>query len=67
MACNREKIERFEIKWLDRESFPWKHPSKSRKWRKKQMNRFIRRNGKHVEDDDRGYKLGRKPYKGWEW
>lgn len=31
------------------------------------MNKFIRRQGKQIADDDCGGKRGRKPYKGWEW
>ena len=66
MATTREKIERFEIKW-GKEIAPWKHFSYSRKWRKKQMNRFIRRKSKNISEDDIGYKQGRKPLKGWEY
>ncbi len=64
MALSREKIERFEIKWA---SEPWKKLSYSRKWLKKQMNKFIRIKNKKIDDDDIGYKQGRKPLKGWEY
>lgn len=67
MACCREKIERLELLWRDRSDTLWKDPSYSRKWRKRQMNKFIRRQGKQIADDDCGGKRGRKPYKGWEW
>ena len=67
MATTREKIERFEIKWGKESDTPWRCFSYSRKWLKKQMNRFIRRQGKKVEPDDIGCKRGRKPLKGWEY
>ena len=64
MATCREKIERFEIKWADS---PWKKLSFSRRWLKQQMNKFIRRQGKKIDPDDIGGKIGRKPTKGWEY
>ena len=67
MGVTREKIERFEIKWAKESDTPWKNPSKSRKWLKKQMNRYIRRKNKHIDDDDIGQKIGRKPLNGWEY
>ena len=67
MATIREKIERFEIKWAADSDTPWKHPSKSRKWRKRQMNKYIRRKNKHISEDDIAQKIGRKPFKGWEY
>lgn len=67
MATTREKIERFEIKWGKDSDTPWRCFSYSRKWLKKQMNRFIRRQGKKIEPDDIGCKRGRKPLKGWEY
>lgn len=66
MATTREKIERFEIEWGNALA-PWKRFSYSRKWLKKQMNRYIRREGKRIDDDEQGYKRGRKPLKGWEY
>ena len=67
MGVMREKIERFEIKWAKESDTPWKNPSWSRKWLKKQMTRYIRRKNKHIDDDDIGQKIGRKPLKGWEY
>ena len=66
MATTREKIERLEIKW-GKELADWKNFSYSRKWLKQQMNRYIRRQGKRISEDDRGCKQGRKPLKGWEY
>lgn len=37
-----------------------------RRFLKKQMNRFIRRTGKIIEEDGVGYKSGRKPTRGWQ-
>lgn len=67
MACTLEKIEHLERRWNEGSSTPWRMVSFSRKWLKKQMNRFIRRQNKKIEEDDRGYKQGRKMYKGWEY
>lgn len=54
MATCREKIEHFM-------------PARAgkRKKRKRQMNKYIRR--QDIEDDDIGYKKGRKPIRGWEF
>ncbi len=65
MATCREKIEHLEYYLKD--SSDWKHYSKSRRWLKKQMNKYIRRKNKLIEEDDVGRKQGRKPYKFWEW
>ena len=67
MALTREKIERFEIKWAKESDTPWKRPSFSRKWLKRQMNKFIRLQGKRIQPDDIGCKRGRKPLSGWEY
>ena len=66
MATNREKIEHLEHYWKNADK-PWKNFSRSRRWLKKQMNRYIRRDNKRIEDDDIGAKQGKKPYKGWEY
>lgn len=66
MATSREQIEHFEHFWKNEEK-PWKRFSYSRKWLKRQMNRFIRRNNKNIEDDETGRKQGTKPYKGYEY
>lgn len=66
MATVREKIEHLEIKWA-KEIAPWKNGSYSRKWLKRQMNRFMRRSNKYINEDEQGFKRGRKPYKGWEY
>lgn len=67
MALCREKIERFEIEWAKNSDTPWKKPSYSRKWLKKQMNKYIRLLNKHIDDDDVGFKQGRKPQCGYEY
>lgn len=41
------------------------HPN-YRRFLKRQMNRFIRRDGKNVDEDAHGCKSGRKPTRGWE-
>lgn len=71
MALTREQIEHLEY-WLKKDGQmdkPWRQRSKSgsRKWLKKQVNKFIRLKGKHIEDDDIGGKKGKKPLCGWEW
>ena len=55
MATKREKIEG---------TSGW-HPN-YRRFLKRQMNRFIRREGKKVYEDTCGCKVGRKPTRGWE-
>ena len=67
MALCREKIERFEIRWIKDSDTPWKINSRSRKWLKRQMNKFIRLCGKKIDPDDVCYKQGRKPLRGWEY
>jgi hypothetical protein len=67
MALCREKIEHFEIGWIKDSDKPWRKNSKSRRWLKKQMNKFIRLANKRIDPDDIGYKQGRKPLKGWEY
>ena len=56
MSTSKEQIEH-----------PWIDKHKSRRWLKQQMNRFIRRRGKKISDDEVGYKTNRKPTKGWEY
>ena len=69
MATTREQIEHFEYWWKESGNMdnPWRHLSHSRKWLKKQMNKYIRRKNKIIEDDDIGYKQKRKPYSGYEY
>lgn len=55
MATTREKIEG---------TSGW-HPN-YRRFLKRQMNRFIRREGKNVDEESHGCKVGRKPTRGWE-
>lgn len=55
MGLNTEKIE----------SKSWDHRSKVRKWRKNQLNRYIRR--QKVDMEDNAYKYTRKPTYGWEY
>jgi hypothetical protein len=65
MALAREQIEHFEHFWSkDR---PWKNLSYSRRWLKKQVNKYIRIKSKKINDDDIGGKIGRKPLCGWEY
>jgi hypothetical protein len=67
MATCKEQIERLEVQWAKESDTPWIRWSRSRKWLKHQMNRFIRRKGKKISTEDIGYKSGRKPTKGWEY
>ena len=68
MATSRVKIEHLEHYWEgDNNNKPWKKLSHSRRWLKKQMNKFIRRSNKNIKDDDIGGKQGRKPCRGWEY
>ena len=68
MATNRDQIEHIEwyLRGLNNEK-PWKRFSHSRKWLKKQMAKYMRRRNKLIEDDDVGYKTGRKPFSGYEY
>ena len=63
MATTREQMEGF----LPNPDKPWQRRHKGRKWLKGQMNRFLRRKGKAIEDDDVSNKKGRKPFKGYEY
>ena len=65
MATSRQKIEHLEHFWENDK--PWKNLSYSRRWLKKQMNKFIRRNNKKIDEDDVGGKQGKKPCRGWEY
>lgn len=67
MALCREKIERLEIQWARKSDKPWKNASRSRKWMKRQMNKYIRLKGKEISDDEVGFKKGRKPQRGYEY
>ena len=69
MATTREQIEHFEYWWKKKGDMdnPWRQLSHSRKWLKKQMNKFLRRKNKHIDEDDIGGKQGKKPYCGWEY
>lgn len=67
MATCRDQIEHLEHWWKDEEK-PWKDYSHSRRWLKKQMNRFIRRQNKKIKNGDISYvESRRKPYLGWEY
>lgn len=58
MSLNREKIEKGELrKYVGVKA-------KIHKWMKNQMNRFIRRKSKHINEDDPT--SIKKSYKGWE-
>ena len=74
MALIREQIEHLEHKWeedlkkdKEKESGWWRKLSKSRKYLKNQMNRYIRRQNKKIDEDDVGGKVGKKPCCGWEY
>ena len=74
MALIREQIEHLEHKWEEdlkkeknKEDGWWRKLSKSRKYLKSQMNRYIRRQNKKIDEDDVGGKVGRKPCSGWEY
>jgi hypothetical protein len=65
MSVVKEKIEHLEHEWAKNSDTPWQNWSKSRKWRKNQMNRYIRR--QKIDEDAVGGKTGRKPTNGWEY
>ena len=69
MALTREQIEHFEYWWKKNGTMdnPWRHLSKSRKWLKKQVNKYMRIKNKHIDEDDVGFKQGKKNYCGWEY
>jgi hypothetical protein len=56
MGTNREQIEHLEHELSKDSDKPWKKYSYSRKWLKRQMNRFMRR-----------MKLDKRQFKGWEY
>lgn len=66
MALYRQQIEHLEHFWKNEEK-PWKNYSHSRRYLKKQMNKFIRLVSKKIDEDDVGSKIGKKPFKGWEY
>ena len=65
MATSREQIE--HPKWMQNEDKTCKRLFKSSKYLKKQMNRFMRRKHKNIDEDEQGTKTARKPTKGWEY
>jgi hypothetical protein len=69
MALTREQIEHFEYWWNKSGDMknPWRKLSHSRKWLKKQVNKYLRIKNKHIDEDDIGYKQGKKPLCGWEY
>lgn len=70
MATNREQIEHIDhyLKMAKfNEDKPWKSYSHSRKWLKRQMNKYIRRTLKYIKEDEQGFKQKRKPYCGYEY
>lgn len=72
MALIREQIEHLEHQWeedskKEKESGWWRKLSHSRKYLKNQMNRYIRRQNKKIDEDDVGGKVGKKPCCGWEY
>ncbi len=69
MALCREQIEHFEYWWKKSGSIdnPWRHLSKSRRWLKKQLHKYMRLQNKKIDDDDIGGKRGRRPFSGWEY
>ena len=67
MGLTREQIEHLEHDWEKNSDKPWQKLSRSRRWLKKQTNKFMRIRNKHIENDDIGGKKGRKPLCGWEY
>ena len=69
MALTRDQIEHLEyrLKLCGFMTNPWRNVSHSRRWLKKQMNKYMRIKNKRIDDDDVGYKQGRKPYSGYEY
>lgn len=74
MALTREQIEHLEHQWEEdlkkeknKENGWWRKLSRSRRYLKKQMNRYIRRQNKKIDEDDASIKSGRKPCSGWEY
>lgn len=74
MALIRKQIEHLEHQWeedlkkdKDEENSWWRKLSRSRKYLKNQMNRYIRRQNKKIDKDDIGRKAGKKPFSGWEF
>lgn len=67
MSLNREQIEHLEHFWAKDTSKPWKNYSYSRKWLKRQMNKFIRLQTKKINEDSLGGKIGQKPMSGWKY
>ena len=67
MALDREQIDHLEHRFRKYTDKPWKNFSHSRKWLKKQMNKFIRLSGKNIDEDSTGGKCGKKPFCGWEY
>ena len=66
MATQKDQIEHLEYNWIDEEK-PWKKYSRSRKYLKRQMSKYIRRMNKNIEEDEIGFKSNRKPTVGWEY
>ena len=72
MATTREQIEHLEHFFEEKEKSEknegwWRKLSKSRKYLKKQVNRYMRRQNKKIQEDDVAVKSGRKPLSGWEY
>ena len=65
MATKRLQIEHLE-RFVKNTDKPWKDLSESRKWLKKQMAKYIRRQAKTITDE-MGVKTNKRPYKGWEY
>ena len=72
MALTREQIEHLEHYFQEKdrkEKNPkwWRQLSKSRRYLKKQMNKYIRHQNKKIGEDDVAVKTNKKPFKGWEY
>ena len=67
MALTREQIAHLEHGFIGHDGKPWRKLSHSRKWLKKQMNKYMRLKGKKISEDDAGGKVGKKPMYGWEY
>ena len=54
MGLTREQIEHVEYWWKKNGDMdnPWRHLSKSRRWLKKQLHKYMRLQNKKIDDDD---------------
>jgi len=67
MALCREQIEHFEHEWIENSDQPWRKKSDSNKWRKRQYNKYLRIKNKEIDEDETGFKRGKKHFKGYQY